>query len=121
MPALYELPRWLFASDPEWKPGFLKARWLFLRALGVIFFSAFLSLLFQIRGLIGPEGILPAADYLPRVAQYFGALRFWFAPTLLWRAAGGLLDRNRRLGAAHAKSLATPHHVCLPGRVSFLR
>jgi hypothetical protein len=84
MPALYELPRWLFASDPEWKPGFLKARWLFLRALGVIFFSAFLSLLFQIRGLIGPQGILPAADYLPRVAQYFGALRFWFAPTLLW-------------------------------------
>ena len=85
MPPLYELPRWLFASDPEWKPGFLKARWLFLRALGLIFFSAFFSLLFQIRGLIGPDGILPAGDYLKNVAQYFGGgLRFWFAPTLLW-------------------------------------
>ncbi len=84
MPAIYEIPRWLFASDPEWKPGFLKARWLFLRALGLIFFSAFFSLLFQIRGLIGPDGILPASDYLPNVAQYFGGLRFWFAPTLYW-------------------------------------
>jgi hypothetical protein len=85
MPPLYELPRWLFASDPEWKPGFLKARWLFMRALGLIFFSAFFSLLFQIRGLIGPDGILPAGDYLKNVEQYFGgALRFWFAPTLLW-------------------------------------
>jgi lipase maturation factor len=84
MPSLYEIPSWLFASDPEWKPGFLKARWLFMRALGLIFFSAFFSLLFQIRGLIGPDGILPAHDYLPEVAQYLGALRFWYAPTLFW-------------------------------------
>jgi lipase maturation factor len=84
MPPLYELPRWLFASDPDWRPGFLKARWIFLRALGLIFFSAFFSLLFQIRGLIGPDGILPAGDYLANVAQYFGAMRFWFAPTLFW-------------------------------------
>jgi lipase maturation factor 1 len=85
MPDLVDLPRWLFASDPEWKPGFLKARWIFMRALGLIFFSAFYSLLFQIRGLIGPDGILPASDYLPNVAQYFGGvLRFWYAPTLFW-------------------------------------
>jgi hypothetical protein len=84
MASPHEIPRWLFASDPEWKPGFLKARWLFLRVLGLIFFSAFYSLLFQIRGLIGPDGILPAHDYLPEVAQYFGAARFWFAPTLFW-------------------------------------
>ena len=81
------LPRWLFGSDPEWQPGFLKARWLFLRALGLIFFSAFYSLLFQIRGLIGPNGILPTGDYLANVAQYFGAWRFWFAPTLYWYSA----------------------------------
>jgi hypothetical protein len=85
MPPLYELPRWLFASDPLWRPGFLKARWIFLRALGLIFFSAFYSLLFQIRGLIGPDGLLPAHDYLPNVTQYFGGIaRFWFAPTLFW-------------------------------------
>ncbi len=59
-------------------------RWIFLRALGLIYFSAFFSLIFQIRGLIGPEGILPAGDYLDAVARQFGQARFWFAPTLLW-------------------------------------
>ncbi len=37
-------------------------RWIFLRALGAIFFSAFYSLWFQIHGLIGPNGISPAAS-----------------------------------------------------------
>ncbi|HUE52083.1 MAG TPA: lipase maturation factor family protein [Terriglobales bacterium] len=60
-------------------------RWLFLRALGFIYFSAFFSLVFQIRGLIGPAGILPANEYLQIVARSFGHVtRFWFAPTLLW-------------------------------------
>ena len=60
-------------------------RWLLLRALGLIYFSAFFSLIFQIRGLIGPGGILPANDYLKAVAHSLGPYtRFWFAPTLLW-------------------------------------
>ncbi|HEY0794821.1 MAG TPA: lipase maturation factor family protein [Acidisarcina sp.] len=66
----------------------LIARWLFLRALGLIYFSAFFALVFQIRGLIGPAGILPAADYLGRVARGLGPLRLWYAPTLLWFSAG---------------------------------
>jgi hypothetical protein len=61
----------------------LIARWLFLRALGLIYFSAFFALLFQVRGLIGTQGILPASDYLQKV-HALGALRFWYAPTLLW-------------------------------------
>ncbi len=63
-------------------------RWIFLRALGLIYFSAFFSLIFQIRGLIGPEGILPAGAYLEAVEQHFGPARFWFAPTLLWLSSG---------------------------------
>ena len=60
-------------------------RWLFLRALGAIYFSAFYSLNFQIRGLIGPEGILSAESYLHTVAQSLGPWeRFWYTPTLLW-------------------------------------
>jgi len=59
------------------------ARWLFLRALGLIYFSAFFALLFQVRGLIGSQGILPAADYL-KVVRGLGVLRFWYTPTLLW-------------------------------------
>ena len=53
----------------------LISRWLFLRALGLIYFSAFFALLFQVRGLIGPQGILPAAEYL-RYARGLGAMRF---------------------------------------------
>jgi len=59
------------------------ARWLFLRALGLIYFSAFFSLLFQILGLIGSKGILPAGEYLQAI-QNLGVRRFWDAPTLLW-------------------------------------
>ena len=59
------------------------ARWLFLRALGVIYFSAFFALIFQVRGLIGPHGILPAGEFL-RALSGLGLLRFWYAPSLLW-------------------------------------
>jgi hypothetical protein len=74
--------RYLFDSSHGPANRFI-ARWLFLRALGLIYFSAFFALLFQVRGLIGTQGILPAADYL-RAVRTLGALRFWYAPTLLW-------------------------------------
>jgi lipase maturation factor 1 len=61
----------------------LIARWLFLRALGLIYFSAFLALLYQVRGLIGAQGILPAGEFLGALHR-IGWLRFWYAPTLLW-------------------------------------
>ena len=63
-------------------------RWLFLRALGLIFLSAFYSLAFQIHGLIGERGILPAGAYLTEVRAALGGVRgAWFAPTLLWLGA----------------------------------
>src|SRR6202142_1689357 len=74
--------RYLFDSAYGAANHFL-ARWLFLRALGLIYFSAFFALLFQIRGLIGAQGILPAADYLHAISP-LGVLRLWYAPTLLW-------------------------------------
>jgi hypothetical protein len=65
--------------------GYLWPRWVFLRALGLIFFSAFYSLAFEIHGLIGERGILPAGLFLDRISTVFGPLaRMWFAPTLLW-------------------------------------
>ena len=76
-------------AGPE--PGYLRPRWIFLRALGVIFFSAFYSLAFQVHGLIGPRGILPAGEYLHQVAGVLGAVqRFWYAPTLFWLGAGSV-------------------------------
>jgi lipase maturation factor 1 len=75
--------RWLFDSQ-RGASDRLIPRWLFLRALGLIYFSAFFSLIFQIRGLIGPAGILPATEYLQAVTSSVGHGRFWYAPTLLW-------------------------------------
>ncbi len=73
---------WLFSSR-DGARGCLLARWIFLRGLGLIYFSAFYSLVFQIKGLIGPGGILPADEYLMALAK-LSAVRFWYAPTLLW-------------------------------------
>jgi hypothetical protein len=85
-------PSWLVRCFGPWCPAgsatFLWSRWLFLRALGLIFLSAFHSLAFQIHGLIGPHGILPAADYLWLIARSYPGNRFWLAPTLLWLGAG---------------------------------
>ena len=78
------------------RPTHLWPRWIFLRALGLIYFSAFYSLYFQIKGLIGPDGILPANDYLHAIASTpnLRAARFWLAPTLLWFSAS---DRSLML------------------------
>jgi lipase maturation factor len=75
--------RWLFDPRQGATNQFLP-RWLFLRAIGLIYFSAFFSLLFQIRGLIGPNGVLPASEYLEAVAKSAAAGRFWYAPTVFW-------------------------------------
>ena len=85
--AMYLQPRllrWFAAPRSVGPPGYLLPRWLFLRALGLIYFSAFYSLVFQIRGLLGPDGLLPAGMYLREVAKAFGASRYWYTPTLLW-------------------------------------
>jgi len=72
------LRRWL---GPDEGPTRLWPRWIFLRALGVIFFSAFYSLAFQIHGMIGPRGILPAREYFAQVSTFD-------APSLLRISSG---------------------------------
>jgi len=77
--------RWLFGPGPTGPHGHLGARWIVLRALGLIYYSAFFSLLFQVTGLIGPNGILPAKDYLQYLVQHLGTMeRYWYAPTVFW-------------------------------------
>jgi lipase maturation factor 1 len=76
--------RWFAGPGPEGPPGHLLPRWLFLRAMGILYFSAFCSLVFQIRGLVGPDGLLPARTYLHVIAENLAASRYWYAPTLLW-------------------------------------
>jgi len=82
------LMRWWAGAGPVGAPGHLVSRWLFLRALGVIYFSVFYSLLFQIRGMLGPGGLLPAGSYLEEVAKVMGRARYWYAPTVFWLGSG---------------------------------
>ena len=83
---LERLIQWLLGPDlpDEAHPGHLWPRWIFLRALGMIYFSAFYSFLFQIRGMIGPTGILPAGDYLQALAASLHGWRFFYIPSLFW-------------------------------------
>jgi len=75
---------WLL-GDESGATGHLGPRWIFLRALGLIFFSAFYSLVCQVKGLIGPNGILPASDYLEVVAHSLhGLAKIWFVPSVFW-------------------------------------
>ena len=78
--------RWLFDSRYG-AADRLIPRWIFLRTLALWYFSAFYSLLFQIKGLMGPAGIEPAGQYLAAVARALGPKRFWFAPSLFWASS----------------------------------
>ena len=83
---------WCLFDGQRWATNRLVPRWLFLRALGLIYFSAFFSLIFQIRGLIGPAGILPAESYLQSVARSLSPwARVWYAPSLLWWSSGSVM------------------------------
>jgi hypothetical protein len=59
----------------------------FLRALGLIYFTAFTSFGAQAPGLIGSRGILPFRDYLGMFYAALGQAAYWDIPTLLWLSA----------------------------------
>jgi hypothetical protein len=86
----------------------VQTRWLFLRLLGLVYLIAFLSLAFEITGLVGERGILPVGAWLADVrGQYLAAAEALYPrevyhgyvppeymlnayrqyPTLLWLAA----------------------------------
>ncbi|HEY1736168.1 MAG TPA: lipase maturation factor family protein, partial [Methylovirgula sp.] len=68
-------------------------RFLFVRLFGAILVSAFVSLAVQILGLVGHQGLLPAAPYLAAAREGWGASAYWRLPTLFWLNASdaGLL------------------------------
>lgn len=59
-------------------------RWIFLRGLGIVYLIAFASVLVQVLGLIGSQGILPAQLYLKQVAPTLGPFPFLLSPTVFW-------------------------------------
>jgi predicted DCC family thiol-disulfide oxidoreductase YuxK len=87
-PLFSALTRWCWGRHVE-PPAHFLVRWLFLRALGAVYFIAFVSLWTQINGLIGHDGILPAGQFMSAVkqqcdAQGIGLERYHLLPTLCW-------------------------------------
>lgn len=74
-------------GDPAQLSTYDRVRPLYLRSLAFVYALAFASLAIQIMGLLGREGIFPAADLLRQVAERTGFSRFWYLPTLAWFSA----------------------------------
>jgi predicted DCC family thiol-disulfide oxidoreductase YuxK len=74
----------LLWGDDVRRPTFSIARDWFLRSLGVIYLIAFVSLWVQVDGLIGRNGILPIAEFLPAAREQLGSNAIAALPTLCW-------------------------------------
>src|SRR2546425_2838764 len=80
--------QWLIGAAGG-KSSYEISQWLFLGALGLLYLIAFVSLWVQVKGLIGPHGILPAQDYLQALRRYAGPERYRMVPSVLWLDASG--------------------------------
>jgi len=101
------LTRWSWGRHVE-LPDYFLTRLIFLRALGLIYLVAFVSLWSQIGGLIGHGGILPADQFMTAIKQQcdargIGLDRFHLVPTLCWfDSSDGFLDLQCAAGTACA-------------------
>ena len=101
------LTRWFWGRHIEQPTHFLTRR-VFLRALGVIYLIAFISLWTQISGLIGHDGILPTDRFMAAAQQQcdrqgIGLDRFRLLPTLCWiNSSNGFLHFQCAAGAVLA-------------------
>ena len=101
------LTRWFWGRHVEQPTHFL-TRWIFLRALGVVYLIAFVSLWTQVSGLIGHNGILPTDQFMSAVGQQcdlqgIGLDRFRLLPTLCWfNSSDGFLHVQCAAGAGLA-------------------
>ena len=77
------ITRLLWGDDVRPPAYFVARRW-FLRALGLIFLIAFVSLWVQIDGLIGSNGIIPVGEFLPAARAQLGDRALSILPTLCW-------------------------------------
>jgi predicted DCC family thiol-disulfide oxidoreductase YuxK len=74
----------LLWGDDVRPPTYVWARRWFLRALGLIYLIAFVSLWVQVDGLIGIDGVSPINQFLPAAYERFGQSAYSLLPTLCW-------------------------------------
>jgi predicted DCC family thiol-disulfide oxidoreductase YuxK len=85
-PLFFRLSR--LAWGPEREPARHEiTTGLFLRAVGLVYLAAFVSLAVQITALMGSHGILPAATYLPALERSLGSSAWLSRPSLFWLSA----------------------------------
>jgi predicted DCC family thiol-disulfide oxidoreductase YuxK len=65
-------------------PRYDLVSWLFLRGIGLLYLSAFISFAVQAMGLIGSHGILPLPEFIAALRSHLGAERYWFVPMVFW-------------------------------------
>ena len=82
-PAFHRVSVLLWGRNPD-PPNYDLVSFLFLRLLGLIYLSAFISFGVQAQGLIGGRGILPLADLVDAVASHYGPERFFLIPMVFW-------------------------------------
>jgi predicted DCC family thiol-disulfide oxidoreductase YuxK len=81
--AFYRISLILWGKDYQ-PPQYDLVRTVFLRLLGLIYLSAFVSFGVQARGLISSHGILPLEEFIDAVSEILGAKRFFVMPMLFW-------------------------------------
>src|SRR3989454_5973390 len=75
--------RLLWGKDVRPPTYFWARRW-FLRALGLNYLIAFISLWMQVDGLVGSNGVSPLNQFLREVYERFGPTAYSLLPTLCW-------------------------------------
>jgi predicted DCC family thiol-disulfide oxidoreductase YuxK len=81
--ALYRPCLWLWGRDYE-PPRFDLISWLFVRAIGLIYLTAFVSFGVQALGLIGSHGILPLSEFADAVRSQLGSASYSRVPMVFW-------------------------------------
>ena len=77
------LKSWI-AMGGGWRETYQTSAWFFRRSMGLIYLFAFWSLLTQIQGLYGSDGILPAESYLSAVHDQMGSASLMHLPSIFW-------------------------------------
>ena len=78
-----KLSRLLWGSQPG-PAEHIVTRWAFIRALGIVYLIAFVSVWVQADGLFGDQGILPVQDFLDGVRQNNPSNYYQRCPTVFW-------------------------------------
>mgnify|MGYP001565328765 CR=1 FL=1 len=82
-PLFTRLTRLLWGESTVPAPINLTVR-IVLAGIGLCYLFAFVSLGAQARGLIGSDGIMPAAAMLASAKTQLGAARYWMFPSVAW-------------------------------------